>query len=285
MSEADAVGKATNVTHVLRAEIMSGKLKPGSALPTQRQLGTHYGVAEGTASKAVTQLKKEGLVERIPRRGSFVARRLPRKYQTLDLVRTANAPGVPLRTSALAWIEQFSSDCKRRGWTARWHHLMADDPKEVEILANTLTDSRGVIVFHVRRELLWMLHPRGIPVVGVSLLPTTHDFPSEGYPQIAYDHCQAGRIAADHLLQLGYRRIALIGLVSSPLRMIGFQRAAAARQLIIPAQLDVVAGGFAQESGSTEPTGASHVAQQSAAASVLLHHRLSGIHGREGGDR
>lgn len=56
----------------LAAEIHSGELPPGSALPTHRQLAARHGVAIASATKVYAQLKSMGLVVGETGRGTFV---------------------------------------------------------------------------------------------------------------------------------------------------------------------------------------------------------------------
>ena len=49
------------------------KLRPGSKLPTEDEMMAAYGVSRITVRKAVELLQREGLVERFPRRGTFIA--------------------------------------------------------------------------------------------------------------------------------------------------------------------------------------------------------------------
>lgn len=59
---------------ILRAQIASGELQPGRALPSGKQLVQTYGVARGTVDKALAVLKAEGLVYTLPGRGMYVTR-------------------------------------------------------------------------------------------------------------------------------------------------------------------------------------------------------------------
>ena len=61
---------------ILRAQIASGELAPGRPIPSEKSLMQQYGVARGTAAKAVKVLRDEGLVRVSFGRGTFVA---PRK--------------------------------------------------------------------------------------------------------------------------------------------------------------------------------------------------------------
>jgi DNA-binding transcriptional MocR family regulator len=62
----------TLVTEALAADIRSGKLTPGTPLPTHRQLAARHGVALASASKVYAQLKSMGLVVGETGRGTFV---------------------------------------------------------------------------------------------------------------------------------------------------------------------------------------------------------------------
>ncbi len=57
---------------ILRADIRSGGLGPGEALPSEPQLMHTYGVSRGTVRKALEVLRDEGLIETVRRRGSRV---------------------------------------------------------------------------------------------------------------------------------------------------------------------------------------------------------------------
>src|SRR5207237_9787694 len=48
--------------------------QPGSPAPSERELVQHFGVARMTVRQALDALVAEGLLERVPGRGTFVAR-------------------------------------------------------------------------------------------------------------------------------------------------------------------------------------------------------------------
>lgn len=77
----------------LAADIHSGKLPPGSALPTHRQLAARHGVAIASASKVYAQLQSMGLVVGETGRGTFVRDRpQQREWDSGDEARlSANA--------------------------------------------------------------------------------------------------------------------------------------------------------------------------------------------------
>jgi GntR family transcriptional regulator len=60
---------------ILREAIRSGEYPPGRPIPSLQQLTGGYGVARGTASKAVALLVAEGLVRIVPGKGAYVIKR------------------------------------------------------------------------------------------------------------------------------------------------------------------------------------------------------------------
>jgi GntR family transcriptional regulator len=61
-----------HVADVLRAEIRTGKLEPGTRLPSLPQLAQEYGVTPDIARQAVALLRAEGLIETRQGAGTFV---------------------------------------------------------------------------------------------------------------------------------------------------------------------------------------------------------------------
>jgi GntR family transcriptional regulator len=74
----------------------AGELGPDTAIPSERELMTTYGVSRATVRKAIDGLVADGLLQRIHGRGTFVAR--PRLESRLHLA-------------------SFSQDMRRRGLT------------------------------------------------------------------------------------------------------------------------------------------------------------------------
>ncbi|MFB6617848.1 TetR/AcrR family transcriptional regulator C-terminal domain-containing protein [Streptomyces sp. NPDC056367] len=61
----------------IRRRITEGELGPGDPVPSTRQMAREWGVALATATKALTTLRMEGLVETRPRTGTVVAGTAP----------------------------------------------------------------------------------------------------------------------------------------------------------------------------------------------------------------
>jgi DNA-binding FadR family transcriptional regulator len=60
------------VSSVMEQHILSGELKPGTALPSEQELATQFGVNRSTMRESIRVLEQEGLVERHQGRRLFV---------------------------------------------------------------------------------------------------------------------------------------------------------------------------------------------------------------------
>src|ERR1700734_922592 len=61
----------------LRADILSGRLRPGSRLPATRDLAAQYGLSRGTVVSAFEELKSEGYLHGSRGSGTYVSSVLP----------------------------------------------------------------------------------------------------------------------------------------------------------------------------------------------------------------
>jgi GntR family transcriptional regulator len=57
---------------LLRQRILSGKIGPRQPVPSAKALVQEFGIARGTAERAVAALRSEGLVRTVPGKGVFV---------------------------------------------------------------------------------------------------------------------------------------------------------------------------------------------------------------------
>lgn len=56
----------------IAADIASGKLPQGAALPGERAMTEVYSVSIGTVRRAIVELRKRGLVATLPAKGTYV---------------------------------------------------------------------------------------------------------------------------------------------------------------------------------------------------------------------
>ena len=137
---------------------------PGSPAPSERELVHRFGVARMTVRQAMDALVVEGLLERIPCRGTFVAR--------------------PRRTASR--ITSFTEEMSRRGLLAESSTLLARREQAGPGVARALSLTEGDAVIHWRR----LRRADGVPMcledayLNEVLLP---GFLQSGMPTSLYD--------------------------------------------------------------------------------------------------
>jgi GntR family transcriptional regulator len=68
------------LAEMLEEEIVSGRWEPGVRVPSEPELGGHYGLSRTTIRQALARLEHEGLVSREKGRGTFVSDSRPRSW-------------------------------------------------------------------------------------------------------------------------------------------------------------------------------------------------------------
>jgi DNA-binding transcriptional MocR family regulator len=72
------------ITRALESDIASGRITPGSRLPTHRELATELGVNVGTVTRAYGEARRRGLIEGEVGRGTFVRNRPPSALSRIE---------------------------------------------------------------------------------------------------------------------------------------------------------------------------------------------------------
>jgi DNA-binding LacI/PurR family transcriptional regulator/DNA-binding transcriptional regulator YhcF (GntR family) len=201
----------------IRRQIVAGEMPVGSRIPPHRDLAVQYGVSIITINKALSGLVSEGLLYSHVGRGTFV------------MVRPASTTGISAPTTLGVVLRDLSSP---------FFSLVAH-------AAQQRADALGVgIVFastsnRLDREDEQLRRLRGFGIHGLIVASTSSTFrlsepmqalhklhfpytmvsytSGEDIPFVGLDFAEAGRLAAVHLLSLGYTRFGyLIDRVGSP---------------------------------------------------------------------
>ncbi|MFC1413488.1 TetR/AcrR family transcriptional regulator C-terminal domain-containing protein [Streptacidiphilus sp. N1-12] len=99
--ENEGATRSSRIVGELRLRIEAGALAPGDRVPSTREITREWGVAMATATKVLTELRREGLVRAVPGVGTVVA--TPALQAAPAAVTPAPAPGgapPPTRRSA-----------------------------------------------------------------------------------------------------------------------------------------------------------------------------------------
>jgi GntR family transcriptional regulator, arabinose operon transcriptional repressor len=246
--------------HIL-ADIESGKLKDGDRLPSEIDLAKEHDASRPTIARALRDLQSLGLVERKVGSGTYVRRsRNPVESWRFGLL----IPG-------LGSTEIFEPICGQLARLAqRQHHtlLWGDfgdkrgeiDPGLIEQVCNSYIRQTVAGVFfaplelagnkdRVNQSVIAALEAAGIPIVLLDrdIVP----FPQRSrFDLVGIDNRRAGFLIADHLIELGCRRIDFLSRPDSAptvmLRIAGYREALISRG-ITPDSLWIHSGEPADE--------------------------------------
>ena len=201
--------------HLIR-EMVSGRLKPGEALPSEQRLGEQLGIAPMTVRHAMASLETDGLIRRVPRQGSFVEEDARGKLkQGLDIF----ALVVPdtrggFYPSLLHGFEDAAGDLQHQTIICNTDNQVAEQgnivlqllDKKVGGVAMVPTTDTTMSAFQVRQ-----LQEHGIPVVFCH-----RRIEGVAAPLLAIPFREVARMAGRTLTEHGHRRVAfLLGLRSS----------------------------------------------------------------------
>jgi DNA-binding LacI/PurR family transcriptional regulator len=209
------------VFDALQREIQSGRLTTGARLPSEAELERKFGASRITVGRAVRDLQLAGLVERRAGSGSYVKARS-----------VSDALSFGLLIPDLGETEIFEPICQgmmasplARQHALLWGSLTSAAPSKEERawhLCRQFIDRRVSGVFFapleltpgkdaVNREIAQALDDAGIPLV--LLDRTVVPYPERGvHDLVGIDNRRAGYRITEHLLRLGARRIAFVGV-------------------------------------------------------------------------
>lgn len=189
---------------------MAGKLLPGDALPSVRELASRYNCDPGTATRAGRTLLSRGIVERV---GSATATRLilcPPKRQvltdTIAVISTHRAGALPTEPG---WsVHEFAGAMQMAA--ARGHGVLTLAPEQVTDDLIQQWRTNGLIGIVAIGEDLGPAVPalRRACTFGVPIAARSEDLNGVPCDRADSDHEAGGYLLAAHLIAQGRRRLA-----------------------------------------------------------------------------
>lgn len=230
-------------------QIKTNLLSPGDKLPTEQQFMQQYQVSRITVSRALSELKNEGIIERFPNKGSFVAKSKKATSITNELTlpeeNTSESELLPEIACIIPTLADKFSMSMMNGVLSAFpeneyicHFFQSQNPQiENYLLKRCLeTNISGIVLFpqdqpFFSNELLWMSLQKYPLVLLDRYLPHLNT------SYVIADNQTAGELCVKHLHGLGHQRIALIttsdrNTFSVKHRLAGMQ--SAANQLNMP---------------------------------------------------
>jgi DNA-binding LacI/PurR family transcriptional regulator len=214
--------KHQQVYAALERDLRSGRWRQGERLPSEAELVRQFGTSRITVGRAVRDLQLAGLVERRAGSGTFVrSARPPSRALSFgvlipDLDETEifepiwqGIAASPLaRGHALLWGSSADAAVSKEehAWSL-CRQYVEREVSGVFFAPLELTPAKD----ECNRRITRALDDAGIPVV--LLDRTAVPYPERGHHDVVgLDNRRAGYVVTDHLLGLGARRVAFVGL-------------------------------------------------------------------------
>ena len=203
---------AARLAERLRYELGNGHFAPGARFFSNNTLAEAFGVSAPTASKVLDDLCHAGLVERVHGSGTFVTENATRhQVTTYAVVAWLETSHPRLRlTERYQVLADFERASTMEGRSCRVVNLDDDNHADTldALLAKGLDGALLLSPFEIpaMQRVIAKLQESRIPMVYWS--DTCPVAGLESAFRLQFDSRQCGRIATEHLLALGHRRIA-----------------------------------------------------------------------------
>jgi GntR family transcriptional regulator of arabinose operon len=193
----------------LRHLILSGQWAPGSRLPSETELRGQLNISRSTIRQALSNAEIERLIERVPGKGTYVARSPASGdtkhfigYITIDLLSS------DWQYQVLSGAESVVRD---QGYRILFYNSKNDVAEENALLDQLLADKvGGVIIWPILNDnparRLFQLANQGL----VPLMLMDRTLPNLACDYITSNNYAGAYSAIQHLISLGHQRIAFL---------------------------------------------------------------------------
>jgi len=192
----------------LLEQIGSGELGSGQRVPSESELIAQFQVSNTTVRRCLNDLAKEGYIHRQRGRGSFVADLAASALRTsFGILCTSIAAGTatPSFTAQLSGLEKYASESEHRVelFTTRGLEYARNPEKALAHLIQHRELKGLFVISPIPSQWLSELVQSNFPVVSVNI-----DYLDLDIPRVLTDTELLVRTAAEHLIELGHRKIA-----------------------------------------------------------------------------
>jgi GntR family transcriptional regulator of arabinose operon len=218
----------TQLLNQLRHLILSGRWTPDARIPSEPELQRQLNISRSTIRQALNKAQAEGLITRVPGKGTYVARTAQTSRSHHIAYITDDCCG-GMQSQVLAGIE---SALTTQGFRVIFGNSNGDVNEENRLLDELVLEDKvaGILIWPVLRDqlsgqLLQLAQQNAPPVVIVD-----RTFEGLSCDYVTSENYTGAYTAVQHLVELGHRRIVflsrpILSLTTVAARLRGYQDA------------------------------------------------------------
>ncbi len=152
ISDRSATPKYQQLAELIRERIARGEFAPGDRLPSESELGSAYQISRVTTRQALADLERDGLLDRVPGKGTFV------RHRPAHVERPSRLTGFSENLLALGLTPSYRT---LRAEPARVSPMIADrinaPSGKVYVIERVLLADGDPVAFHISYLPLWII--------------------------------------------------------------------------------------------------------------------------------
>ena len=212
----------------LRHLILSGQWAPGSRILSETELQNQLNISRSTIRQALRNAEADGLIERVPGKGTFVSRSPSSTSQRLIGYITMDLTSSDLQYQLLSG---FESAAREKGYRILFSNSRNDLLEENRLLDQLLADKvSGIFIWPIleeapSRRLLQLIDQAVLPIMLMD-----RSLPDVACDYVTSKNYEGAYTATQYLISLGHKNIAflshpLINLLPVNERLRGYRAA------------------------------------------------------------
>lgn len=221
--QAPKTPKYSTLAEHFRRQIRSGVLRPGDRLPSLAEMRDLQGISRPTMEKVHQILEQEGLIQRLPGAGTFVLE--PRKRTATGILGVTGF-GFQYSGQSAYWASLLGG-IREAASVAQMQLLLLDHES-----SQGWEKADGLLLCDWSSDETLRHVPAELPCVSLLV-------PVQGMASVAIDDRASMKMATEHLIRLGHKRVAYLhgnDHTTLPLRLSGYKEAMSQAGLKTPAK-------------------------------------------------
>lgn len=200
--------KYERLRQFLVEELLGGRLKPGDMLPTEQQLAETYAIARSTVRQALAALERDGLIQRIQGKGTFI-----HEQAQIQLKRELDVFALVLPETQSAFYPSLQRSFDEAAGLVHNQILVCQSNNNLDRQGNVILqlidkDVAGVAIVPVTAPATPVYQIRQLQKAEIPVVFCHRRVEGIRAPLLAIPFHEVGRLAGKALLERGHRRVA-----------------------------------------------------------------------------